>query len=259
MTKRCHEIDSEIKGNDIQLVEITLDPNETVVAEAGAMNYLDAGIKFETKMGDGSNTGTNFFGKIFKAGKRAITGESIFLTHFTNNTEEIKKVSFAAAYPGKIIELDMDKIPDNRVICQKGSFLCAAKGTSVDMHINKKVGSGLFGGEGFIMQKIEGDGKAFLHAGGHIEKKELNGEKILVDTGCVVAFTGDINMSIERAGNLKSMIFGGEGLLLASLEGTGTIWIQSLPFSRMAANIVYSAGSDQGEGGLLKSITNLID
>lgn len=263
MTKRCHEIDAEIKGNDIQLVEITLDPTETVIAEAGAMNYLEEGVKFEAKMGDGSDTGSGFFGKIFKAGKRAITGESLFLTHFTNESDEIKKVSFASSYPGKIIELDMEQLPDNRIICQKDSFLCAAKGTSVDMHINKKVGSGLFGGEGFIMQKLEGDGKAFLHAGGHIEKKELTGQKIFVDTGCVVAFTGDIDMSIERAGNLKSMVFGGEGLLLATLEGHGTVWIQSLPFSRMAANIVNTAGTTSsvggGENSLLSSMKEFID
>lgn len=247
MSKRCHEIDAEIKGNDIQLVEITLDPNETVIAEAGAMNYLDDGIKFEAKMGDGSDS-SGFFGKVFKMGKRAFSGESIFLTHFTNESDQIKKVSFASSYPGKIIELDMDQLPDNRIICQKDSFLCAAKGTSIDLHINKNVGSGLFGGEGFIMQKLEGDGKAFIHAGGHVEKRVLNGEKIRVDTGCVVAFTGDIDMSIERAGNLKSMIFGGEGLLLATLSGHGTVWIQSLPFSRMARNIVYASGVTGGSG-----------
>lgn len=260
MSKQCHEIDAEIKGNDIQLVEITLDPQETVIAEAGAMNYLDEGIVFEAKMGDGSDS-SGFFGKLFKAGKRALTGESIFLTHFTNESDKVQKVSFASSYPGKIIELDMDKLPNNQIICQKDSFLCAAKGTNVDIHINKNVGSGLFGGEGFIMQKLEGDGKAFIHAGGHVEKRELKGETIRVDTGCVVAFTGDIEMSIQRAGNLKSMVFGGEGLLLASLSGHGTVWIQSLPFSRMARTIVHASGvtggsGNVGQGGLLG---NLLD
>lgn len=258
MSKTSHEIDYEIQGSDMQLVEVELDPGETVIAEAGVMNYMDAGIAFEAKMGDGSETESGFFGKMFKAGKRMVTGESLFLTHFTNEGEGKKKIAFAGAYPGKIIPLDLSK---GDVICQKNSFLCAARGTNVDMHLNKKIGSGIFGGEGFIMQRLEGDGKAFLHAGGHIVEKKLNGQKILIDTGCVVGYRGDITMDIEKAGGMKSMIFGGEGLFLSTLEGTGTVWIQSLPLSRLAANIVYAGGgsSSGGGGGILDAASDLFD
>lgn len=256
MIKQSHEIDYEVKGADMQLVEIELDPQETVVAEAGVMNYMDAGIKFETKMGDGSATESGFFGKVFKAGKRMLTGESLFLTHFTNEGEGKKRIAFAGPYPGKIVPLDLSK---GNVICQKSAFLCAAKGTSVDLHFNKKIGAGLFGNEGFIMQRLEGDGKAFLHAGGHIVERELNDEKILIDTGCIVGYRGDISMDIEKAGGLKSMLLGGEGLFLSTLEGTGTVWIQSLPLSRLASNIVYAAGvggSSSGSGGGVADIAS---
>jgi len=260
MSQKSHEIDYEIKGSDMQLVEVELDPQETVIAEAGVMNYMDADIKFEAKMGDGSDLNEGFFGKIFKAGKRMLTGESLFLTHFTNEGEGKKRIAFAGSYPGKIIPLDLSK---GDIICQKDSFLCAALGTNVDMHLNKKLGSGFFGGEGFIMQKLSGDGKAFLHAGGHIVERQLDNQKVLVDTGCVVGYRGDINMNIEKAGNLKSMLVGGEGLFLASLEGTGTVWIQSLPISRLAANIVYASGmggsSSGSGGGLLDAASDLIN
>lgn len=256
MSKTSHEIDYEIKGADMQLVEVELDPQETVIAEAGAMNYMDADIKFEAKMGDGSQAEEGFFGKIFKAGKHMVTGESLFLTHFTNEGLGKKRIAFAGAYPGKIIPLDLS---EGDVICQKNSFLCAALGTSVDIHLNKKISNGLFGGEGFIMQRLEGDGKAFLHAGGYIVERELKDEKILVDTGCVVGYRGDITMDIEKAGGMKSMILGGEGLFLSTLEGSGTVWIQSLPLSRLAANLAQASGGGSGEGGVIDTITDFID
>ncbi len=256
MSKNSDVVDFEIKGSDMQLVEVELDPQETVIAEAGVMNYMDAGITFEAKMGDGSDTESGFFGNLFKAGKRMVTGESLFLTHFTNEGTGKKRIAFSGAYPGKIIPLDLN---DGDVICQKSAFLCAARGTSVDLHLNKKIGAGFFGGEGFIMQKIEGDGMAFLHAGGYIVERELKNEKILIDTGCVVGYRGDISMDIERAGGLKTMLFGGEGIFLSTLEGTGTVWIQSLPLSRLAANISYCSGSASGGNGIVDKITNIID
>lgn len=259
MSTQSHEIDYEIKGSDMQLVEVELDPNETVIAEAGVMNYMDSGINFEAKMGDGSNLNEGFFGKVFKAGKRMLTGESLFLTHFTNEGHGKKRIAFAGSHPGKIIPLDLSK---GDIVCQKNSFLCAALGTNVDLHLNKKIGSGFFGGEGFIMQKLSGDGKAFLHAGGHIVEKNLEDGKIFVDTGCVVGYRGDIKMDIEKAGGMKSMLFGGEGLFLSTLEGTGTVWIQSLPLSRLASNIVYASGmggsSSGSGGGIIDSATDLL-
>jgi uncharacterized protein (TIGR00266 family) len=258
-----HEIDYEIIGDDMQVVEVELDPEETVIAEAGAMNWMDNGISFEAKMGDGTEVDKSILGKIFGAGKRAITGESIFLTHFTNKDYDKKKIAFAAPYPGKIIALELSELPQNQFTCQKDAFLCAALGTKVDITFNKRFGSGLFGGEGFILQKLSGDGRAFLHAGGTVVKKELKNEKIKVDTGCLVGFTVGIDYSIERAGELKSMIFGGEGLFLATLEGTGTVYLQSLPFSRLADRIIKSAprisGKKKGEGSVLGQIGNMLD
>ncbi|THB62956.1 MAG: TIGR00266 family protein [Gammaproteobacteria bacterium] len=258
----CHEVDYEIFGDDMQLVEVELDPGETVIAEAGAMNYMDEGITFEAKMGDGSEADQGFMSKLFSAGKRALTGESIFMTHFTNTGHGKKRVAFAAPYPGTIQALDMATI-GNRIICQKDAFLAAALGTKVSITFNKKIGTGLFGGEGFILQLIEGDGMAFIHTSGTLVRKELRGEKLLVDTGCLAAFTDGIDYSIERAGNLKSMVFGGEGLFLATLQGTGTVWLQSLPFSRLADRIIKHApsagGSSKGEGSLLGSIGNMLD
>jgi uncharacterized protein (TIGR00266 family) len=234
---KCDEIDYRIIGDDLQLVEIELDPNETIVAEAGTMLYMNSNINFETKLGDGSATDTGVFSSLFSAGKRLISGESIFMTHFTNHGDEKERVAFSAPYLGKIIAIDMKKI-NTSIIAQKGAFLCAAKGTKLDIFFNKKLGSGLFGGEGFILQKIEGDGMAFIHAGGTIIEKELNGETLRVDTGCLVAFEEGVSFDISKAGNLKSMLFGGEGLFLATLSGHGKIWLQSMPISKLAHTLV---------------------
>lgn len=258
-----HEIDYEIIGDDMQVVEVELDPAETVIAEAGAMNWMDNGISFEAKMGDGTEVDKSILGKIFGAGKRVITGESIFITHFTNKVHGKKKIAFAAPYPGKIIALELSELPQNQFTCQKDAFLCAALGTKVDITFNKRFGSGLFGGEGFILQKLSGDGRAFVHAGGTVVKKELKNEKLKVDTGCLVGFTAGIDYNIERAGELKSMFFGGEGLFLATLEGTGTVYLQSLPFSRLADRIIKSAprlsGKQKGEGSVLGQLGNMLD
>jgi uncharacterized protein (TIGR00266 family) len=260
---KSHEIDYEIIGDDMQVVEVELDPNEIVIAEAGAMNWMGDGISYEAKMGDGSSTNESLLSKVFGAGKRVITGESIFLTHFTNQSSEKSKIAFAAPYPGKIIPLELSELPGEEFTCQKDAFLCAAKGTKVDITFNKRFGSGLFGGEGFILQKLSGDGRAFLHAGGTVVKKELNYEKLLVDTGCLVGFTRGIDYSIERAGNLKSMLFGGEGLFLATLRGKGTVYLQSLPFSRLADRIIQNAprlsGKQKGEGSVLGQLGNMLD
>jgi uncharacterized protein (TIGR00266 family) len=261
MTKRCHEVDYEIIGESMQLVEVELDPNETVVAEAGAMNYLEQDINFEAKMGDGSEPDSGFFGKIMGAGKRVLSGESIFMTHFTNQGSQKRKVAFAAPYPGTILALDLSQYGEE-LICQKDSFLAAALGTQVTMKFNRRLGTGFFGGEGFILQSLKGDGMVFVHAGGTLIKKELKGETLRVDTGCIVGFTPGIDYDIERAGSLKSMVFGGEGLFLATLSGHGTVWLQSLPFSRMADRIIAhapsSGGSDRGEGSVLGGIGRII-
>ena len=240
-----HEIDYEIIGDDIQIVEVELDPGETVVAEAGAMNYMDDGISFEAKMGDGSKPESGLMGRLMDAGKRALTGESIFMTHFTNSGQGKKRVSFAAPYPGKIMPINLSKV-GGELICQKDAFLCAAMGTEVSIALNKKIGAGFFGGEGFILQRLRGDGRAFIHAGGTIVKKTLKNSLIRVDTGCLVAFTNGINYDIAKAGNLKSMFLGGEGLFLVTLSGTGLVLLQSLPFSRMADRILRHAPSAGG-------------
>lgn len=257
-----HVVDYEIIGDDMQIVEIELDPQETVIAEAGAMNYMEDGIAFAAKMGDGTEAREGLLGLIKGVGKRVLTGESLFLTHFTNRAAGKKKVAFAAPYPGKIIALDLGR-HDGQFICQKDAFLCAAMGTTVGIAFNRKLGAGFFGGEGFILQRLSGDGLAFIHAGGTVIKKELRGDKILVDTGCLVGFTHGIDYDIERAGNLKSMFFGGEGLFLATLQGTGTVYLQSLPFSRMADRILAHApaagGRDQGEGSVLGGFGRLLD
>ncbi len=214
---RCHEVDYEIIGHDMQMVEIELDPGETVVAEAGAMNYMEDGISFETKMGDGSQPDQGFMGKLFSAGKRMISGESLFMTHFTHQGTGKKRVSFAAPFPGSIIPLNLANYGEE-VICQKDSFLCAAFGTNIDIAFQRKLGTGFFGGEGFILERLRGDGMAFMHAGGTVVKKELKGETLRVDTGCLVGFSGDIDYDIEMVKGLKSMFFGGEGLFLATLQ-----------------------------------------
>ncbi|QIR14407.1 TIGR00266 family protein [Shewanella aestuarii] len=246
MNRRCHEVDYQILGSSMQLVEVELDPQETVIAEAGAMNYIEQDIDFEAKMGDGSEPESGFFGKLLGAGKRALTGESIFMTHFTNQGHQKRKVAFAAPYPGSILALDLAQY-QGELICQKDSFLAAALGTNVTMKFNRRLGAGFFGGEGFILQSLKGDGMVFIHAGGTLIKKELRGETLRVDTGCLVGFTPEINYDIQRAGSLKSMVFGGEGLFLATLQGHGTVWLQSLPFSRMADRIISHAPSMGGK------------
>ncbi len=259
----CHEVDYNIIGNDMQMVQVELDPRETVIAEAGAMTYMEEGISFEARMGDGSEADSGLFGKLLGAGKRALTGESIFMTHFTNQGTGKAHVAFAAPYPGQIIPIDMATIPGREVLCQKDAFLCAAYGTKVGIAFQRRLGTGFFGGEGFILQRLNGDGLAFIHAGGSIIERELNGETLRVDTGCLVGFESGIDYNIERAGNLKSMFFGGEGLFLATLRGRGKVWLQTLPFSRLADRVIQHApsagGSDKGEGSLLGGIGRMLD
>jgi uncharacterized protein (TIGR00266 family) len=259
---KSHEVDYEILGNDMQIIEVELDPGETVVAEAGAMNYMEEGITFEARMGDGSKGDEGLFGKLMSAGKRAITGESIFLTHFTNSGSGKKRVSFAAPYPGKIIPVNIATV-GGELLCQKDAFLAAALGTEISIAFNRRLGAGFFGGEGFILQRLRGDGLAFVHCCGTVVEKKLNNETLRVDTGCLVAFTTGIDYDIERAGSLKSMFFAGEGLFLATLKGTGTILLQSLPFSRMADRILAHApstgGSSKGEGSLLGRIGTMFE
>jgi uncharacterized protein (TIGR00266 family) len=241
-------IDYRIIGGDIQIVEVELDPNETVVAEAGAMLYMEDGIFFETKMGDGSNPSQGFFGKLLSAGSRLITGESLFMTHFQNRGGRKSRVAFAPSFPGTIMPVNLAEMTGNTLIVQKDAFLCAALGTKISMHFNKKLGAGLFGGEGFILQKLEGDGMAFVHAGGTVIERYLDGESLRVDTGCIVAFEPSVSYDIQRAGNLKSMFLGGEGLFLATLSGRGKVWLQSMPFSKLAQTIV-SSGGHASSGG----------
>lgn len=259
---KCHEVDYKIIGHDMQMVEVELDPQETVIAEAGAMTYMEDNIEFEAKMGDGSEPNEGFMGKLFSAGKRVISGESLFMTHFTNTGMGKKHVSFASPFPGSIIPINMAQYGGG-ILCQKDAFLAAALGTKIDIAFNRKLGAGFFGGEGFILEKLQGDGMAFIHAGGTVIKKELNNETLRLDTGCLVAFSTGIDYDIEMTKGLKSMFFGGEGLFLATLRGTGTVWIQSLPFSRLADRVLQSApshgGSDQGEGSVLGGIGRLIN
>ncbi len=228
-----HEIDYQIKGESIQIVEIELDPQETVIAEAGAMLFMDDGIQFETKMGDGSNPRQGLFDKLLSAGSRILTGESLFMTHFTNRGYHKAKVGFSAPYPGTVIPIDLKTSRNNELVVQKDGFLCAAYGTKLTMVFNKKIGSGLVGGEGFILQKLQGDGKAFVHAGGTVIERTLNNETLRVDTGCVVAFESQIDFDVETTGSLKSMIFGGEGIFLATLRGSGKVWLQSMPIRKL--------------------------
>ena len=244
-----HEIDYKIIGEDIQLVEIELDPNETVIAEAGSMCYVEDGITFETRMGDGSSGDNSVMGKLLQAGSRLLTGESLFMTHFTNRGVGKRKVAFSAPYPGTIIPINLANLPGNTLIAQKDSFLCAALGTKVSITFNQKIGTGFFGGEGFILQKLEGDGLAFVHAGGTIIEKQLNNETLRIDTGCVVAFEQTLSYDIQRAGSLKSMIFGGEGIFLATMRGTGKVWIQSMPISKLIRAVSPQGGNSSKEGG----------
>lgn len=260
---KSHEIDFKIVGDDMQMVLVELDPGETVIAEAGTMNFMEDGISFESRMGDGSEASSGLMGKLLGAGKRALTGESIFMTHFTNNHRTTKRsVAFAAPYPGRIIPMDLSRL-GGEIICQKDSFLCAALGTNLGIAFQRKLGVGFFGGEGFVLQRLRGDGLAFVHACGTIIEKELKGETLRVDTGCLVAFEPGVNYDIERAGNLKSMFFGGEGLFLTTLSGHGRVWLQSLPFSRLADRILSHApkagGSARGEGSVLGGIGKMFE
>jgi len=259
---KCHKVDYEIFGDDMQVVEVELDPRETVIAEAGAMNWMEDGITFEAKMGDGSQPDQGLMGKLLDVGKRAVTGEALFMTHFTNEGYGKKRAAFSAPYPGKIIPLDMASM-GGELICQKDAFLCAALGTRVTIAFNKRFGAGFFGGEGFILQKLKGDGMAFIHAGGMVVEKQLKGETLRVDTGCIVGFSPGIDYDIQRAGNLKSMFFGGEGMFLATLSGHGRVFLQSLPFSRLADRIIRHApsagGSAKGEGSVLGGLGRMLD
>jgi uncharacterized protein (TIGR00266 family) len=239
-----HEVDYKIIGHDIQMVEIGLDPGETVVAEAGVMTFMEQDIDFTAKMGDGTE---GVMGKLFGIGKRMLTGESIYLTHFTNQGKNKRHVGFSAPFPGSIIPLNLAEL-NEEVICQKDSFLAAALGTQIDITFHKRLGSGFFGGEGFILQRLKGDGMAFIHAGGTVIRKELNDATLRLDTGCLVGFTGGIDYNIKLSGGLKSMFFGGEGMFLATLKGTGSVWVQSMPFSRLAERILaHAQHSQQGE------------
>lgn len=260
---QAHEIDYHIYGEEMQYVEIELDPQEVVVAEAGSFMMMENGIKMETIFGDGSGQQSGVLGKLLNAGKRMLTGESLFMTAYMNQDNGKRKVSFASPYPGKIVAIDLTQY-QGKFICQKDSFLCAAKGVSIGIEFSKKLGRGLFGGEGFIMQKIEGDGMAFVHSGGTLARKELQaGEILKVDTGCIVGFTGGVDYDIEFIGGIKNSVFGGEGLFYATLKGPGIVYIQSLPFSRLADRIIASApkagGSSREQGSLLGGLGNLLD
>lgn len=257
---QSHEVDYQVYGDDLQFVEVELDPMETVIAEAGTMMYIEQGITFEPKMGDGATPDSGFWGKAKQAGKRAITGESLFLTHFTNNGQTKQKAAFAAPYPGKIVPIDLGQA-GGRILCQKDAFLAAALGTQVGVAFSGKVGRGLFGGEGFVLQDLQGDGMVFMHAGGTIIPKYLNNEMLRVDTGCLVAFQPQVNYDIQRAGNLKSMVFGGEGMFLATLQGTGWVWLQSLPFSRLSDRVLANIrpGNSDDSGSVLGGLSNVFE
>jgi len=249
-----------ILGDDMQIIEIGLEPGATVIAEAGAMNYMEEGIAYESVLGDGSRPPRDFWDAALGAGKRALMGESLFLTHFRNDSPARKTVAFAAPYPGKIIPLDLGML-GGEFTCQKNAFLCAAKGTQLDITFTRNISVGLFGGEGFILEKLKGGGKAFLHAGGMVVRKELTGGRLLVDTGCLVGFTSGISYDITQAGNLRSMLFGGEGMFLASLSGTGIVYLQSLPFSRFARRVLQQSPLRPGskdEGSILGGLGRIL-
>jgi len=258
--KSNHEIDYKILGEEMQCVEVELDPNETVMAEPGSFMMMENGIDMQTIFGDGSVQQDGLLGKLFSAGKRLLTGENLFMTAYTNVGQGKKRVTFAAPYPGKIIPMDLNNL-GGRIICQKDAFLCAAKGVSIGIEFQKKLGTGLFGGEGFIMEKLEGDGMAFVHSGGHVIEKTLEpGVLLKIDTGCIVAFTKDVNYDIQFIGGIKNTLFGGEGVFFATLSGPGKVWIQSLPISRMAGRILaYGSSGRKEEGSILGGIGGLID
>jgi uncharacterized protein (TIGR00266 family) len=260
---RMHEIDYEIFGDDMQYVEVELDPQEAALAEAGAMMYMEDGIEMQTIFGDGSQQSSGFLGSLMSAGKRLLTGESLFMTVFSNAGAAKRRVAFGAPYPGKIVALKLQEI-GGQLIAQKDSFLCAAQGVSVGIAFQKRIGAGLFGGEGFIMQRIEGDGMVFVHAGGTLRERNLSaGESLRVDTGCIVGFQPTVDYDIQFVGGIRSALFGGEGLFFATLRGPGKVWLQSLPFSRLADRIFAAAprhgGAAKGEGSVLGGLGRILD
>ena len=257
--KTNHEIDYTLHGEEMQYVEVELDFQETAIAEAGSFMMMDDGVEMQTIFGDGAQP-QGLMGKLMSAGKRILTGESLFMTAFTNISSGKRRVSFASPYPGKIIPMDLSVL-GGKIVCQKDSFLCAAKGVSVGIEFQRKLGTGLFGGEGFIMQKLEGDGMAFVHAGGHVTQRDLApGELLKIDTGCIVAFTSQIDYDIQFVGGIKNTIFGGEGLFFATLRGPGKVWIQTLPISRLAGRILaYGTYQRKGEGSILGGLGNVLD
>lgn len=259
----AHEIDYRIYGEEMQYVDVELDPGETAVAESGAFMMMDDGIQMQTIFGDGSRPqgmGSGLLDKLFSAGKRLLTGESLFMTAFTNVGQGKKRVAFASPYPGKIIALDLADY-GGKIICQKDAFLCAARGVSIGIEFQRRLGTGLFGGEGFIMQKLEGDGHAFVHAGGHVFERTLNhGETLRIDTGCLVAYTKEVRYDIQFVGGIRNTFFGGEGVFFATLQGPGKVWIQTLPISRLASRILsYGTYNRKEEGSLLGGLGNLLD
>lgn len=261
-TRRADDIEYEIVGDDMQFVEIELDPGETVVAEAGAMMYMTQGVRMETRFGDPSAESQGFFGKLLSAGKRALTGESLFMTTFISDGPGKQQAAFAAPYPGKIVPMDLTQL-GGEMLCQKDSFLCAARGVQIGIAFTKRIGAGLFGGEGFILQRLKGDGLAFVHAGGTLCRKELRpGEMLKVDTGCLVAFQPTVDYDIKFVGGIKNTLFGGEGLFFAQLQGPGTVWLQSLPFARLADRIHATggvAGKSREEGSILGGLGKILD
>ena len=253
-TSAMDAVDYEIKGNEMQFVEVELDPGEAAIGEAGSLMFMEGGIQMDTVFGDGGRQQGGFMSKLLGAGKRLITGESLFTTIYSNQDGRKRRVAFAAPYPGKIIPMDLRQL-GGTLICQKDAFLCAARGVSLGIYFQQKLSVGFFGGEGFIMQKLEGDGLAFVHAGGTVVRRDLQpGETLLIDTGCVVAFTPNVNFEIQYVGKIKTALFGGEGLFFARMTGPGTVWLQSLPFSRLASRVFAAApqmGGSREEGSML--------
>ncbi|KAA3606791.1 MAG: TIGR00266 family protein [Planctomycetota bacterium] len=257
--RRAHEIDFRIHGDDLQYVEIDLDPGEAAVAEAGAMLFMTDGVEMNTVFGDASEQQGGFFGKLVGAGKRLLTGESLFMTVFEATGRRVETVAFAAPFAGKIVEADLMEL-GGEILCQKDSFLCGAKGIAIDIAFTKRLGTGFFGGEGFILQRIRGDGLAFLHAGGTVTRRTLAaGERLKVDTGCLVAFQPSVDYDIEFVGGIKNTLFGGEGLFFATMTGPGDVWLQSLPLSRLANRLAGAFASRKGEGSLLGGLGDLLD
>jgi uncharacterized protein (TIGR00266 family) len=250
-------VDFEIKGSEMQFVEVELDPGEAAIGEAGSMMFMDAGIGMDSVFGDGSAQQGGFFGKLLGAGKRLVTGESLFTTVYTNQSTLKQRVGFAAPYPGKILPMNLKQL-GGMLICQKDAFLCAARGVSLGIYFQQKLSVGFFGGEGFIMQKLEGDGLAFVHAGGTVMRRDLQpGQTLLVDTGCLVAMTPNVNFEIQYVGKIKTALFGGEGLFFAKVTGPGSVWLQSLPFSRLASRVFAAApqrGGSREEGSVLTGL-----